>query len=120
MKRLAVAVVLGTVVGLCGVVPAVAAGNAGGLSETSQLGNRRFVVTGDRMFEVGAEDATYPATGFHTRGEMGGFWTEPSKVLDGVWFGANGTWLKASTFTTLPGYTQMDLAGPGGLTIRRT
>jgi hypothetical protein len=90
------------------------------LSETSQLGNRRFVVTGDRMYEVGAEDATYPATGFHTRGEMGGFWTEPIKVLDGVWFGANGTWLKASRFTSAPGWTQMDLAGPGGLTIRRT
>ncbi|HEY0534726.1 MAG TPA: hypothetical protein VGD29_24330 [Actinoplanes sp.] len=90
------------------------------LSETSQLGNRRFVVTGDRMYEVGAEDATYPATGFHTRGEMGGFWTEPIKLLDGVWFAANGTWLKASAFTSGAGYTQMNLAGPGGLSIERT
>jgi len=48
MKRLAVAAVLGTAIGLCGVAPAAAAQPAGALSETSQLGNRRFVVTGDR------------------------------------------------------------------------
>ncbi len=102
--------------------PPAAAHPAGAptLSETGRLGDRRFVVTGDRMFEVGAEDATYPGMGFHIRGEMGGFWTEPIKVLDGVWFGANGTWLKASRYTSGQGYAQMDLAGPGGLTIKRT
>ena len=89
------------------------------LSESSQLGNRRFVVTGDRFYEVGAEDATYPATGWHIRGEMGGFWTQPIKLLDGVWFAANGTWLKATRFTAGQGYTRMSLAGPGGLTIDR-
>src|SRR4051794_33129024 len=95
--------------------PAVAhPAGPGTLSETSRLGDRRFVVTGDRMYEVGAEDATYPATGFHPRGEMGGFWPPPIKVLDGVWFGVNGTWLKASTFTSGAGYTRMSLAGPGG------
>ena len=37
---------------------------------------------------MGAEDGSYPATGFHTRGEMGGFWTPPIKLLDGIWFKA--------------------------------
>src|SRR6476619_2723727 len=92
----------------------------GALSETSQLGNRRFVVTGDRAYEVGAEDATYPATGWHIRGEMGGFWSQPIKLLDGVWFAADGAWLTASRFTEHPGYTTMTLAGPGGLEIQRT
>jgi hypothetical protein len=94
--------------------------NAGTLSETSQLGNRRFVVTGDRAYEVGAEDGTYPGTGWHIRGEMGGIWSQPIKLLDGVWFGVNGTWLTASQFTSGPGYTQMSLAGPGGVRIQRT
>ena len=89
------------------------------LSESSQLGNRRLVVTGDRFYEVGAEDASYPATGWHIRGEMGGFWTPPIKLLDGVWFAANGTWLKATRFTEGQGYTTMNLAGPGGMTIQR-
>src|ERR1700761_4788610 len=120
MKHLAVAVVLGTAVALCAVAPSVASPPDNGLSETTQLGTRRFVVTGDRAYEVGAEDGTYPATGWHIRGEMGGFWSQPIKLLDGVWFAADGTWLTASKFTEHPGYTTMTLAGPGGMSIQRT
>src|SRR3954462_10922253 len=90
------------------------------LSTTSRLADRRAIVVGDRFYEVGAEDASYPAEGFHTRGEMGGFWSMPIKLLDGVWFGIDGTWLKASTFTSGQGYARMSLAGPGGMTIERT
>jgi hypothetical protein len=89
------------------------------LSESKQLGDRRFVVTGNRLYEVGAEDTTYPATGWHIRGEMGGFWTPPIKLLDGVWFGVNGTWLEADRFTEGAGYATMSLAGPGGLSVQR-
>ncbi|WP_433306125.1 hypothetical protein ACQP2F_19955 [Actinoplanes sp. CA-030573] len=120
MKRLAVAAAVGTVIGLGGVAPVAAAGSGGGLSESAELGNRRFVVTGDRAYEVGAEDGTYPATGWHIRGEMGGFWSQPIKLLDGVWFAADGAWLTASRFTAHPGYTTMTLAGPGGMEIERT
>ena len=116
MKALAAAVVIGTVVGLAGGAPASASSS---LSETGRLGERRFVVTGDRMYEMGAADATYPGTGWHIRGEMGGFWTPPIKLLDGIWFGVNGTWLRASRFTTHPGYTSMTLNGPGGLAVER-
>lgn len=119
-RALAAAVVVGTVIGLAAYGPAASASvPVKGLSETDRLGDRRFVATGDRLYEVGAEDATYPATGWHIRGEMGGFWTPPIKLLDGVWFGANGTWLKAGRFTEGTGYTTMNLAGPGGLTVQR-
>ena len=115
----AAALAAGTVIGLMGFSPSASASSSATLSESSQLGNRRFVVTGDRFYEVGAEDATYPATGWHIRGEMGGFWTPPIKLLDGVWFAANGTWLKATQFTEGQGYIAMDLAGPGGMSVKR-
>ncbi|MBO0828438.1 MAG: hypothetical protein J2P24_11720 [Streptosporangiales bacterium] len=92
---------------------------AGELSVTTRLADRRTVVTGDRMYEVGSADGTYPATGWHTRGEMGGFWTPPLKLLDGMWFGVDGTWLKATRFTNGEGYSRMDLAGPGGMDVQR-
>ena len=81
--------------------------------------DRRFVATGERLYEVGAEDATYPATGWHIRGEMGGFWTPPIKLLDGLWFGADGQWLTATRFVSGQGYVAMDLTGPNGLRVRR-
>lgn len=95
------------------------ASSSSGLSVTTRLQDRRTVVTGDRMYEVGSADGTYPATGWHTRGEMGGFWTPPLKLLDGIWFGVDGTWLKATRFTNGHGYAAMDLAGPNGMTVRR-
>jgi hypothetical protein len=118
-RVLAAAIAAGTVIGLTGFGAPASASSPATLSESSQLNNRRFVVTGDRFYEVGAEDATYPATGWHIRGEMGGFWTPPIKLLDGVWFAANGTWLKATRFTAGQGYTTMNLAGSGGLNIER-
>ena len=77
----------------------------GELSETRRLPDRRTVVSGDRMYQVGAADGSYPATGWHIRGEMGGFWTPPVKLLDGIWFAVDGRWLTASRFTAGPGYT---------------
>ena len=118
-RVLAAAIAAGTVIGLVGVSPPAAASSSPTLSESSQLNNRRFVVIGDRFYEAGAEDATYPATGWHIRGEMGGFWSMPIKLLDGMWFAADGTWLKATRFTEGQGYTKMSLAGPGGMTVDR-
>ncbi len=100
-------------------VPAAAGPPAGTLSETSRLAERRFAVIGDHAYEVGAADARYPATGWHIRGEMGGFWTPPVKLLDGLWFAADGQWLTATRFTSGQGYAQLDLAGPAGLKVRR-
>ena len=59
--------------------------------------------------------------GFHTRGEMGGIWTPPIKLLDGIWFGVNGQWIgPATTFTSGFGYVHMALPSTGGVQLSRT
>src|SRR6266480_6340978 len=95
------------------------------LSVSSNLTNRRYVASGDRAYDLGSEDGRFPAMGFHTRGEMGGIWTPPIKLLDGIWFGINGKWIgPATSFTSGFGYTQMALpptpAGTNSLNITRT
>jgi hypothetical protein len=90
------------------------------LSASTRLADRRSVVVGDRFFEVGAEDGSYPAEGFHTRGEMGGFWTQPIKLLDGVWFNLDGSWLTARKYSNGWGYARMDLGSTNGVRVSRT
>src|SRR6266516_783497 len=95
------------------------------VSVSSQLDVRRYAASGDRAYELGTEDGRYPAMGFHTRGEMGGIWTPPVKLLDGIWFGINGQWIgPATTFTSGFGYVHMALpsTGPsaGGVQLSRT
>src|SRR6266480_4894900 len=93
------------------------------LSVSSNLANRRYVAAGDRAYDLGSEDGRYPAMGFHTRGEMGGIWTPPIKLLDGIWFGINGQWIgPATSFTSGFGYAQMALptTGSNRLKITRT
>src|SRR2546421_472834 len=91
------------------------------LSVSSNLANRRYAAAGDRAYDLGSEDGRYPAMGFHTRGEMGGIWTPPIKLLDGIWFGINGQWIgPATSFTSGFGYAQMALPAIHGLQITRT
>jgi hypothetical protein len=98
---------------------AAAAGST--LSVSSQLDLRRYAAAGDRAYELGTEDGLYPAMGFHTRGEMGGIWTPPIKLLDGIWFGVNGQWIGPATrFTSGFGYVQMALPATGGVQLSRT
>ena len=104
-----------------GASTARASGLSPSLSVTSRLSARRYVAAGDRAYEVGSEEGRYPAMGFHTRGEMGGIWTAPLKLLDGLWFGLDGAWVRPATrFTSGYGYVKMDLPGPAGLTVSRT
>lgn len=70
------------------------------LSETTRLADRRSLVTGDRFIAMGDETGRYPASGWHVRGEMAGFWTPPVKLLDGMWFAVNDAWLGADIGTT--------------------
>jgi hypothetical protein len=59
--------------------------------------------------------------GFHTRGEMGGVWSPPIKLLDGLWFGIGNDWIgPANKFTSGYGHVKMDLPGRNGMTITRT
>ena len=90
------------------------------LSTTTRLADRRSLVVGDRFYEMGAEDGSYPATGFHTRGEMGGFWTPPIKLLDGLWFNVNGHWLGSHRYTSGWGYQRMTLGTVDGVKVTRT
>src|SRR5438874_9632603 len=91
------------------------------LSVSSNLANRRYVAAGDRAYDLGSEDGRFPAMGFHTRGEMGGIWTPPIKLLDGIWFGINGQWIgPATSFTSGFGSVQMALPTIHGLQITRT
>ncbi len=88
------------------------------LTTTTRLADRRALVTGDRWYSVSAEDGTWPAAGFHTRGEMGGIWSPPIKLLDGIWFGVNGQWLSAASFTSGYGYARRTSVA-GGVQINR-
>src|SRR6266446_1827748 len=91
------------------------------LSVSSNLANRRYAAAGDRAYDLGSEDGRFPAMGFHTRGEMGGIWTPPIKLLDGIWFGIDGQWIgPATSFTSGFGYVQMALPAIHGLQITRT
>ena len=91
------------------------------LSETSRLSDRRFVVTGDRAWALGTADGRYPAAGFHTRGEMGGFWLPNLKLLDGMWFGIGDSWIGPATQTTSGwGYVRADLPVTDGVSASRT
>ena len=91
------------------------------LSETRRLEDRRVVVTGDRAWAMGTADGYYPAAGFHTRGEMGGFWLPNVKMLDGMWFGINGDWIGPANRTTSGwGYVRADLPTTNGVRASRT
>ena len=91
------------------------------LSVSDRLDDRRFVTTGTRAYEVGTEAGRYPAMGFHTRGEMGGVWSPPIKLLDGLWFGIDDEWIGPATrFTSGYGHVKMDLPDQGGMTVTRT
>ena len=91
------------------------------LSVSDRLDDRRFVTTGTRAYEVGTEAGRYPAMGFHTRGEMGGVWSPPIKLLDGMWFGIGDQWIGPATeFTSGYGHVKMDLPDQGGMSVTRT
>jgi hypothetical protein len=101
--------------------PAVAVAAPDELSTSDRLDARRFVAAGPRAYDVGTEAGRYPAMGFHTRGEMGGIWSPPVKLLDGIWFGVDGAWIGPATqFTSGQGYVKMALPGKPGLSVERT
>ena len=91
------------------------------LSISDRLADRRYVVTGERAYVVGTQAGRFPATGWHTRGEMGGVWSPPIKLLDGIWFGIDGEWLgEATTFERGYGHVSMNVPAREGLAVRRT
>src|SRR4051812_17557884 len=90
------------------------------LSVSSRLADRREVAGGTRAYSIGFEDGRFYANGWHITGEMGGVWTPPLKLVDGVWFAVDGQWIGPATrFTSGWGFTRFDLPGTDGLRLRR-
>lgn len=107
------------IVGTLGAARSQAGGQE--LSVTSRLADRREVAAGTRAYSIGFEDGRFYGNGWHITGEMGGVWTPPMKLLDGVWFGLDGQWIgPATTFTSGWGYTHYDLPDTAGLSVKRT
>src|SRR4051812_16863116 len=91
------------------------------LSTTSRLQDRREIASGTRAYATGFEDGRFYANGWHITGEMGGVWTPPLKLLDGIWFGIGDQWIGPATkFSSGWGYTRFDLPDTGGLQLQRT
>ncbi|HEY7076341.1 MAG TPA: hypothetical protein VH418_13270, partial [Solirubrobacteraceae bacterium] len=94
--------------------------HAATLSVTNRLQDRREVASGTRAYAIGFEDGRFYANGWHTTGEMGGVWTPPLKLIDGVWFGVDGSWIGPATrFTSGWGFTRFALPRTDGLRLRR-
>jgi glycogen debranching enzyme len=90
-------------------------------STTTDLAAKRYVAAGDRAYVIGAADGSFAPMGWHIRGEMGGVWAHPIKLLDGYWFAIDGAWLPAAErFTTGPGYAELRFPAQDGLRVTRT
>jgi hypothetical protein len=102
-------------------VTAAGAQAAPELSVSQRLQDRRYDVAGERARAIGFEDGRFYANGWHITGEMGGVWSEPLKLVDGVWFGIDDAWVGPATeFTSGWGYAKFALPSTGGLTLQRT
>lgn len=42
-----------------------------------------FVTAGNRLYMVGHQNGSFPELGWHIKGEMGGIWNHPIKLMDG-------------------------------------
>ena len=121
VSRRVVAVLAGAcVLALSAAVALASPPDPGGptLSTTSMLGQKRYVAAGDRAYLIGAEDGRFPPMGWHIRGEMGGVWAHPVKLLDGYWFALNDMWVPpASSYTTGAGYVQLRFPDTAGYQV---
>ena len=45
--------------------------------------NSPYVTAGNRVYMVGHQDGSFPELGWHIKGEMGGIWNHPIKIMDG-------------------------------------
>ena len=101
-------------------LPAVAQA-APELSVGTRLPDRREVASGPHSYASAFADGRFYANGWHIAGEMGGVWTPPLKLVDGVWFGVDDSWVGPATkFTSGQGYTRFTLPDSSGLKLERT
>ena len=91
------------------------------LSTSNRLQDRREVASGQRSYVEGFQDGRFYANGWHITGEMGGVWTQPLKLLDGIWFKVGDDWVGPATrFSSGWGYTRFDFPDAAGLKVERT
>ncbi len=69
--------------------------------------NSPFLTAGDRVYMVGHQDGTFPELGWHIKGEMGGIWDHPIKLMDGfdvelIWDDNTVKLNNADTFVNYP------------------
>lgn len=57
--------------------------NTEGITGKPQNLNTPYNTAGDKLYMVGNQDGTFPDLGWHVKGEMGGIWHHPIKLLDG-------------------------------------
>jgi len=93
------------------------------------LNMKRYVAAGDRAYVVGVQDGSQvPAVslnpngiGWHIKGQMGGVWAHPIKLLNQFQFFLNGNLLPAATkFVSGEGYVRLELSETDGLEISET
>jgi glycogen debranching enzyme len=90
-------------------------------STAEDLGRKRYAAAGDGAYVIGLLDGSFPPIGTRIRGEMGGVWAHPIKLLAGYWFALNGSWLpSAIEFTSGAGYVQLRFPDQAGLACTRT
>jgi hypothetical protein len=53
------------------------------LNGKSQNQRYLYVTAGDKLYAIGDQAGNFPAVGFHVKGEMGGIWQHPIKLMDG-------------------------------------
>jgi hypothetical protein len=97
------------------------------LSISDRLEQRRYVAAGERAYVMGFQDGRFYAQGWHIHGEMGGVWTQPLKLIDGLWFSTraalrsavsrSGTRCRGARATSSCTWTA---AAPGRHVARRT
>jgi len=66
-----------------------------------------FVTAGNKLYIVGYQDGSFPEIGWHIKGEMGGIWDHPIKLMDGfdvelLWGDTLKKLDKANSFTNYP------------------
>lgn len=88
---------------------------------TDNLSSRRYVAAGERACIIGTTDGDFPPLGWHIKGQMGGVWAYPLKLLDGLWFSVDGQRLpSASRFTTGCGVVRLDYPPQSDLELTQT
>ena len=71
------------VVAALAVPPCDAQVSLAGISNHGRTKHQPYVTAGDRTYLIGTQDGNFPDMGWHVRGEMGGLWLPPIKLMDG-------------------------------------